>query len=68
MTELEIVVRGRNVKVTSRFQELAEDKLSKVDRFGVQIQRIDLELSKEGNPRLADRAYQVELTCRGKVQ
>ncbi len=66
MTELELVVRGRNADVSSKFQELTEDKLSRIDRFGVQIQRIDLEVSKESNPRLADRAFQVELTCRGK--
>jgi len=66
MTELELVVRGRNADVSSKFQALAEDKLDRIDRFGVQIQRIDLEVSKESNPRLADRAYQVELTCRGR--
>jgi ribosomal subunit interface protein len=66
MTELELVVRGRNADVSSKFQELAEDKLERIDRFGVQIQRIDLEVSKESNPRLADRAFQVELTCRGR--
>lgn len=66
MNELELVVRGRNADVSSKFQALAEDKLERIDRFGVQIQRIDLEVSKESNPRLADRAYQVELTCRGR--
>jgi ribosomal subunit interface protein len=66
MTEVEIVVRGRHVDVSSRFREQATDKLSRVERFGQPIQRVDVELSKEQNPRLADRAYEVELTCRGK--
>ncbi len=66
MAEVEIVVRGRHVDVSSRFRELASEKLARVERFGQPIQRVDVELSKEQNPRLADRAFEVELTCRGK--
>lgn len=66
MAEVEIVVRGRHVDVSSRFREQANEKLSRVERFGQPIQRVDVELSKEQNPRLADRAFEVELTCRGK--
>lgn len=66
MTELEIVVRGRHVDVSTRFREQAEEKLTRAERFGVPIHRIDVELSKELNPRLTDRAFEVELTCRGK--
>ena len=29
---------------------------------------MDVELSKESNPRLADRAFEVELTCRGRAR
>ena len=66
MAEVEIVVRGRHVDVSSRFRELASEKLARVERFGQPIERVDVELSKEQNPRLADRAFEVELTCRGK--
>lgn len=64
MTDVEIVVHGRHVDVSNRFREQVTDKLARVDRFGIQINRVDVELSKENNPRLADRAFQVELTCR----
>lgn len=66
MTDIEIVVRGRHVDVSSRFREQAEEKLARAERFGQQIQRIDVEVSKEQNPRLADRAFKVELTCRSR--
>ena len=66
MADVEIVVRGRHVDVSSRFREQVDDKLSRIDRFGIPIHRVDVELSKEQNPRLADRAFEVELTCRGK--
>ena len=39
---------------------------ARVDKFGVALSRIDVEISKESNPRLADRAFEVELTCLGR--
>ena len=66
MTSVEIVVHGRHLDISNRFREHATEKVSRIDRFGVQIDRVDLELSKEPNPRLSDRAFKVELTCRGR--
>lgn len=66
MSDVQIVVRGRQVDVSTRFREQVDDKLSRIDRFGIPIHRVDVELSKEQNPRLADRAFEVELTCRGR--
>jgi ribosomal subunit interface protein len=62
---VDIVVRGRHVEVSDRFREHVSGKLSKADRFGLPINHIDVEVSYEPNPRQADRAYEVELTCRG---
>jgi ribosomal subunit interface protein len=39
--------------------------VGKVDRFGLPITHVDVEISFEPNPRQADRAYEVELTCHG---
>lgn len=61
---MEIVIRGRHMDVSKKFKEFAEEKLSRLDHFGVDIAQIDVEVSKEGNPRLSDRAMEVELTCR----
>lgn len=62
----EVVVHGRHVDLSSRFREHVTDKLERVGKFGVPISRVDVEVSKETNPRLADRAYEVELTCRSR--
>lgn len=64
--QVDIVVRGRHLEVSTRFRDHATDKLSRLDRFGVPLSRIDVEVSKELNPRQSDRAYEVELTCRGR--
>lgn len=63
---VEIVVRGRHMDVSERFRQLATDKLARLERFGLDIARIDVEISKERNPRLAERAIEVELTCHGR--
>ena len=62
----EVVVHGRHIDLSSRFREHAADKLGRVGKYGVPVNRVDVEVSKETNPRLADSAYEVELTCRLK--
>ena len=63
MVDTEVVVHGRHVDLSSRFREHVLEKLERVGKFGVPVSRVDVEVSKEHNPRLADRAYEVELTC-----
>ena len=62
---MDIVVRGRHLDVSDRFREHVAGKVGKIDRFGVAITHVDVEVSFEPNPRQTDRAYEVELTCRG---
>jgi ribosomal subunit interface protein len=62
---VDIIVRGRHLDVSDRFRNHVVDKLDRADRFGLPITNIDVEISHEQNPRQADRAYEVELTCRG---
>lgn len=63
---MEIVVVGRHTEVSDRFRGHAEDKVSKVQQFSPYAQRVDVEITHERNPRLADQAERVELTVRAK--
>ena len=63
---VDIVVRGRHIDLSQRFREHVVDKLERIDRFGIALSRVDVEVSKESNPRQADRAFEVELTCVGR--
>jgi ribosomal subunit interface protein len=63
---MQIVVRGRHMEISDRFREHVSTKLSKVERYDGKCHRIDVEVSQESNPRLADRAVRVEITCHGK--
>lgn len=59
---MDIAVVARNTEVAERFRQHLEDKLSKVEQLAPRAQRIDVEVTRERNPRLADRAERVELT------
>ena len=63
---MEIVVRGRHIEVSDRFRDHVVERLERLEHHGFALQRIDVEVTKERNPRLADQAMRVELTCRGR--
>lgn len=63
---MEIVVKGRNTEISERFRTHAEEKVAKIESLSSRIQRVDVELTHEPNPRQADTAERIELTVRGK--
>lgn len=63
---MEIVVTGRNTEIPARFREHVEEKVSKVETLSNRVQRVDVEVTFEPNPRQADKAERIELTVRGK--
>ena len=48
---MEIVLKGRRTEVPERFRRHVSDKLAKLERFARKVIRIDVEVSKETNPR-----------------
>jgi ribosomal subunit interface protein len=63
---MEIIVRGRHITVPSRFRQHAAAKLAKLAKLDQKAVRIDVEVSKERNPRQSDRRERVELTIRSR--
>ena len=63
---MEIVVTGRRTDVPDRFRQHVEDKLSRVAKLDPNLFRVDVEVSREQNPRQSDLAERVELTCRSR--
>ncbi|WP_261554802.1 ribosome hibernation-promoting factor, HPF/YfiA family [Frankia tisae] len=66
---MDIVVKGRHTVVPERFRNHVEAKLAKLERLDSNIISVDVELSKEHNPRLSHVCDRVELTVysRGPV-
>jgi ribosomal subunit interface protein len=63
---MEIIVRGRHISVPPRFRQHAAAKLAKLEKLDQRAVRIDVEVSKERNPRQSDRRERVELTIRSR--
>ncbi|MFH5824141.1 ribosome hibernation-promoting factor, HPF/YfiA family [Georgenia sp. AZ-5] len=63
---MEIVVKGRNTEIADRFRSHVEEKLTKIEQLAPRVQRVDVELTHERNPRQADQAERIEITVRDK--
>ncbi len=59
---MEIVFKGRHTGVPERFRRLAVTKISKIEKLDHKVIRVDVEVSRERNPRQSDRMERVELT------
>jgi ribosomal subunit interface protein len=66
---VDIVVKGRKAEVTDRFRKHVVEKLSRIERYDGKAMSLDVELSRERNPRQADRCDRIEITMqtRGPV-
>ena len=60
---MEIVVTGRHLEVPALLRSHAQDKLAKVAKLAPKAQRVDVEVSRERNPRMSEICERVELTC-----
>jgi ribosomal subunit interface protein len=63
---VDIVVNSRNCEVSDRFRELLEEKLAKLEKYDHRIMGVDVAVTKESNPRLADQSIRVEITIHSK--
>ncbi len=63
---MEIAITGRNVNVSDRLRDYLDDKLSKVPQLEPRVQRIEVMVSHEPNPRQAKTSERVEITLRSK--
>ncbi|MGD9485272.1 ribosome-associated translation inhibitor RaiA [Streptomyces sp. TRM70308] len=63
---MDIVVKGRKTQVPERFRKHVTEKLKldKLQKLDGKVTRLDVEVSKEPNPRQADRSDRVEITLR----
>ena len=66
---MDITFKGRHTSVPERFRRHATVKLTKLEKLDQKAIAIDVEVSKERNPRQSDRCDRVELTviCPGPV-
>ncbi|MGH3507536.1 MAG: ribosome hibernation-promoting factor, HPF/YfiA family [Nocardioidaceae bacterium] len=63
---MEVVVTGRHCEVSDRYRAHVEEKVARLEKYNQRIIRVDVGVSKEANPRLADQQVRVEITIRSK--
>jgi ribosomal subunit interface protein len=59
---VDIIVKGRRTGVSDKFRQHVENKLTKLAKWEKKGMSVDVEVSRERNPRLADVCERVELT------
>jgi ribosomal subunit interface protein len=66
---VDIVVKGRKTEVPERFRKHVAEKLDKIQKLDGKVISLDVEVSKELNPRQAEHSDRVEITLntRGPV-
>lgn len=63
---MDIVVKSRHCEVTDRFRRHATEKLAKIEKLDHKVISIDVELSKEHNPRQSEQCDRIEITVRSR--
>jgi ribosomal subunit interface protein len=63
---VDIIVKGRRTDVNDRFRQHVGTKLAKIEKLDHKVIRVDVEVSREPNPRQADRRERVELTIQSR--
>ncbi|MEU8622877.1 ribosome-associated translation inhibitor RaiA [Streptomyces sp. NPDC048623] len=65
---MDIVVKGRKTEVPERFRKHVAEKLNleKIQKLDGKVISLDVEVSKEHNPRQADRSDRVEITVHSR--
>ena len=62
---MKIVFHARHADLAADFREIAEEKLRSMERFSVTIERVEVEILHEQNPRQGKRSHRVVLTSHG---
>ena len=62
---MDIQIHSKTSHLSDPFKERVQDRLSRMERFGIKIDRVDVEVNLEQNPRHGDGAHKVQLTSRG---
>jgi ribosomal subunit interface protein len=62
---MQIVFHTRQAHLAEDFKEIASEKLESLDRFNVAIERIEVEVTHEQNPKQGKQSHKVVLTAKG---
>jgi len=62
---MEIIIHLRNAQVAEDFKGIVNEKLKALTRFNVKMDRVEVEVIEEKNPRQGKHDHKVVITSRG---
>jgi ribosomal subunit interface protein len=62
---VKIIIHTRHAELASDFKSIAGEKLQSMERFSVTIDRIEVEVLHEANPRQGKNSHKVVITSHG---
>ncbi len=62
---MKIQIHTRNADLAEDFREIVEEKLNSMERFSITIERVEVEILHEANPRQGKNSHRVILTSHG---
>jgi ribosomal subunit interface protein len=62
---VKITIQTRHAVLASDFKEIVEEKLRSMERFSVLIERIEVEVTHEANPRQGKHSHKVVIASHG---
>jgi len=62
---MEIIIQLRNAQVADDFKGIVSTKLKALTRFNVKLERVEVEVIEEKNPRQGKHDHKVVITSRG---
>lgn len=62
---MKIHIHTRNADLAEDFREIVEEKLNSMERFSITIERVEVEVLHEANPRQGKNSHRVILTSHG---
>ncbi|MDA2962704.1 MAG: ribosome-associated translation inhibitor RaiA [Actinomycetota bacterium] len=62
---MKIHIHARNADLAEDFRAIVEEKLNSMERFSVTIDRVEVEILHEANPRQGKNSHRVILTSHG---
>ncbi len=62
---MKILIHTRNADLAEDFSAIVEEKLNSMERFNVIIERVEVEVLHEANPRQGKNAHRLILTSHG---
>jgi ribosomal subunit interface protein len=62
---MKLVIHSRHAALAEDFSQIVEEKVHSLERFSVLIERVEVEILHEANPRQGKQAHHVMITTHG---